>query len=248
MSSAPESFLERFSRFGAAPGVGTYLALFHPRATLFDSGMERPIAVPEIPAHLEAILRIAPDFRMTPMRWRERGGTVFVEASNRATLAGSLATWPSTYCVDLEGDLVIRGRRYYDRRPLFARLDPSLPGLPGEDGADSHRGPLPETEPEALVKRLAQAWAATQPTPPPHHRRLARALPGLRLDLLTWAGDGDLVFVEWQGTADLGGAPLAFGLADRIEPRVPDARAYFDTLALGAALATHGVDAQRETP
>ena len=46
-------FLERFRAFGAQPDVARYLALFHPDATLFDSGMQRPITVPEIPEHIE---------------------------------------------------------------------------------------------------------------------------------------------------------------------------------------------------
>ncbi len=31
-----DGFLTRFRAFGAAPGVDTYLPLFHPDATLFD--------------------------------------------------------------------------------------------------------------------------------------------------------------------------------------------------------------------
>lgn len=123
-------FLERFTRFGRAPSVESYLALFHADATLFDSGMERPITVPEIPEHIEGILKLVPDFRMIPERWRERDGTLFVEASNHATIGPTPARWPSVYCIDLAGDHVIRGRRYYDRRPLFALLNPGLPVLP----------------------------------------------------------------------------------------------------------------------
>ena len=55
-----DRFLERFRAFGAQPDVARYLALFHPDATLFDSGMERPITVPEIPEHIEAILKLVP--------------------------------------------------------------------------------------------------------------------------------------------------------------------------------------------
>ena len=81
-----DRFLERFVAFGAAPAVETYLPLFHPEATLFDAGMAQPIGVEEIPEHLEAILKVLPDLRMTPERWRERDGTVFVEARNEATV------------------------------------------------------------------------------------------------------------------------------------------------------------------
>ena len=62
---------------------------------------------------------------MTPERWRFREPTLFVEAHNRASLAGHAVEWPSVYCIDLVGDQVIRGRRYYDRAPLVAKV---LPG------------------------------------------------------------------------------------------------------------------------
>ena len=41
-------------RSAPQPSVASYLALFHPDATLFDSGMERPITVPEIAEHIGA--------------------------------------------------------------------------------------------------------------------------------------------------------------------------------------------------
>jgi hypothetical protein len=203
-------FLERFRAFGEKPCAATYLPLFHPGATLFDSGMERPLRVPEIPAHIEGVLALVPDFRMVSERWRERGGTVFVEAANRATLGGRSVEWPSVYCVDLAGDRVIRGRRYYDRRPLFALVDPALPALPA----------------------LAPG--------PPDHRLLGRLLPGLSLALEAWAGDDALLFFEWTARAEVAGAPVRIGIVERIDLRAqpaPDARWYFDTLALAARLA-----------
>jgi hypothetical protein len=130
MAADVDGFLERFFAFGAAPSVESYLALFDPHATLFDSGMARPISVPEIPDSIRGVLAVIPDLVMVPERWRERNGTLFVEAGNRATIAGGMVQWRSVYCVDLAGDRVVRGRRYYDRRPLFARLDPSLPSIP----------------------------------------------------------------------------------------------------------------------
>lgn len=124
------TFLERFFRFGAAPCVETYMPLFHPDATLFDDGMERPITVPEIPASITATLALAQGFVMVPERWRVRDRSVFVEARNEATVFGVAAEWRSVYRIDLDGDLVHRGRRYYDRAPLLAALDPSTPALP----------------------------------------------------------------------------------------------------------------------
>jgi hypothetical protein len=124
--AAVDRFLTRFRHFGASPSITSYLDLFHPDATAFDSGRPRPLTVPEIPEHIEGILKLAPDFRMTPERWRFREPTIFVEAHNEATLAGASIEWASVYCIDLLGDQVIRGRRYYDRQPLFARLSPEI--------------------------------------------------------------------------------------------------------------------------
>jgi len=182
-----DRFLERFRAFGARPDVARYLALFHPDATLFDSGMERPITVPEIPEHIEGILKLAPDFRMTPERWRLRGVTIFVEAHNQATLGDRRVEWPSVYVIDLRGDQVIRGRRYYDRRPLVSRVFPGI-------------------------------------------RSDAPATPDLDLELLGWAGDGALRFLEWRARGSVGGKPIAFGIAERLDHGA--ARTYFDTLAL----------------
>lgn len=123
-------FLERFVRFGAAPSVATYLPLFHPDARLFDDGMERPITLSEIPDSITATLALAQGFVMVPERWRARDGVVLVEARNEATIFGTRCCWQSVYRVQLEGDLVIDGRRYYDRAPLLAAFDPATPRLP----------------------------------------------------------------------------------------------------------------------
>ena len=65
---AVASFLARFFRFGAEPGVATYMPLFHPDVALFDDGMERPIRHDEIPASITATLDLAQGFRMVPER------------------------------------------------------------------------------------------------------------------------------------------------------------------------------------
>lgn len=215
-----DGFLARFVAFGAAPGVESYLALFHPDATLFDSGMPRPIRVPEIPEHIEAILRLVPDFRMMPLRWRAREGTLFVEARNQATLAGAVRRWPSVYCIDLEGDRVLRGRRYYDRRPLFAALNPDLPALPAQalrEGGD----PLPTDG---------------GPQAPAFARRLACCVRDLALTPLAFAGDEALRFCEWRVSGRLGGEDVSFGVAERTDLRAANTLAYFDTLALATRL------------
>lgn len=164
---AVASFLERFFRFGAEPGVETSPPLFHPDVTLFDDGMERPVGYEEIPASITATLALAQGFRMVPERWRHRDGVVFVEARNEATILGTPCRWQSVYRVHLDGDRVIDGRRYYDRAPLLATFDPATPRLPSlapeeADGIASPE-PLPCLErgvaPLELVEICARGWA-----------------------------------------------------------------------------------------
>lgn len=222
-----ERFLALFRRFGAAPCVEFYLAFFDPEATLFDSGMPRPITVPEIPEHIEGILKLVPDFEMTPERWRFLEPTLFVEAHNQASFGKELVEWTSVYCIDLRGDRVIRGRRYYDRRPLFARLSPELATKPAFDGG----APLAIDAPVADAEALAAHYAARAA-----ERARSFGIDGLTLELATWAGDASLVFLEWTATGERDGQPLRFGVADRYDladGRVTASRAYFDSLALG---------------
>lgn len=222
-----ERFLALFRRFGAAPCVEFYLAFFDPEATLFDSGMPRPITVPEIPEHIEGILKLVPDFEMTPERWRFREPTIFVEAHNQASFGKELVEWPSVYCIDLRGDRVIRGRRYYDRRPLLARLSPELAAKPAFDGGAPLAIDALVTDAEALAAHCATRAA---------ERARSFGIDGFSMQLATWAGDDSLAFLEWTATGERAGQPLRFGVADRYdltEGRVTESRAYFDSLALG---------------
>jgi len=166
---AVASFLERFFRFGAEPGVESYMPLFHRDVTLFDDGMERPIGYDEIPASITATLALAQGFHMVPERWRHRDGVVFVEARNEATILGTPCRWQSVYRVHLDGDRVIDGRRYYDRAPLLATFDPATPrlpslGPPGQAPEPSSVPPLPCLErgaaPAELVEICARGWSA----------------------------------------------------------------------------------------
>jgi len=228
MSTATEidRFLAKFTHFGAEPSVESYLAFFHPDATLFDSGMQRPIRVSEIPEHIEGILKLAQGFRMTPLRWRFRAPTIFVEAHNRASLAGHAVEWPSVYCIDLVGDQVIRGRRYYDRAPLVAKLAGASGAAPARSlrSLRRNRGIHAPNEIEGI------------PEEPFGIAALRAVAPDLEAKCLTSAGDDTLLFREWelQGTNDR--KALCFGLVDRFDlagGRVKEARAYYDTLALG---------------
>ena len=228
MSTDADRFLERFRAFGTEPGVASYLALFHPDATLFDSGMERPITVPEIPEHIEAILKLAPGFRMTPERWRLRDATIFVEAHNQASLRGHFVEWPSVYVIDLRGDEVIRGRRYYDRRPLVSLVFPAVRSEPPFVFALPAAPPLArDGDPETFVRTRADSLKSF-PRSEPRASGEVRAL-----ELLAWAGDAALLFLEWRARGRVGDEPVAFGVAECLEPGV--CRAYFDTLALEPA-------------
>jgi hypothetical protein len=228
MASDADRFLDRFRCFGAEPSVATYLALFHPEATLFDSGMERPITVPEIPEHIEAILKLAQDFRMTPERWRLRGVTIFVEAHNEATLGGGRIEWPSVYGIDLRGDQVIRGRRYYDRRPLVSRVFPGVSAEPPFAFAMPSAPPFAASRDIDAFVRTRIESLKTFPRSEPNASGEVH-----ELDLLAWAGDGTLLFLEWRARGRAGGKPIEFGIAERIDRG--GVRAYFDTLAWGAA-------------
>jgi ketosteroid isomerase-like protein len=162
------SFLVRFRRFGAEPAVATYMPLFHPDVALFDDGMERPIGYDEIPASITATLDLAQAFRMVPERWRHRGGVIFVEARNEATILGTPCRWQSVYRVRVARDRVIDGRRYYDRAPLLAAFDPAAPRLVsvatprGDDHDDDGLRPRPCLDrgvtAAELVELCDRAW------------------------------------------------------------------------------------------
>jgi limonene-1,2-epoxide hydrolase len=181
-------FLKRFERFGSEPSVESYLALFHPEALLFDDGMERPIGVAEIPAHIAGVLTLVKGFRMTPERWRARGDVVMVEAHNRGEVAGRPVSWRAVYRIELDGALVRNGRRYFDRAALLAVLDPNTPSVaprlaPAPEDAAPRAGALAgrATSPEALVAACAQAWASGRPAAIAEHFREDGSLhaPGL---------------------------------------------------------------------
>lgn len=164
--TASDVFLERFTRFGASASVETYHALFHRDAELFDDGMERPLRYHEIPEHIAGVLALLPGFRMVPERWRTNAPVVMVEAQNEARLGGSPVSWRAVYRIVLEGDLVRRGRRYFDRAPMLRRLDPATPAFVWPAGDVDATPPLSFSversleKPAALVESLARAWAS----------------------------------------------------------------------------------------
>jgi limonene-1,2-epoxide hydrolase len=210
------AFLKRFERFGSQPSVETYLALFHSEALLFDDGMERPIGVAEIPAHISGVLALVKGFRMRPERWRARGPVVMVEAHNAGEVSGKPVSWRAVYRIELDGSLVKNGRRYFDRAPLLVALDPSTPSVaprlapePGDTAPPSGALASSSASPEQLVTACADAWKSGRPAAVAELFREDGALhaPGLTRPL----GGGEIGAYYRRLHALLGGA--------RLEPR-----------------------------
>ncbi|MFN0089190.1 MAG: nuclear transport factor 2 family protein [Acidimicrobiales bacterium] len=136
-----DGFLERFLRWGAAPTVEGYVALFHADATLRDPGGDEPLTGPAIRRSIESVLAAMADFRLTPVRIGRSEDTVFVEATNTGTLAGNPLRWEAVYCIGVRGGHVARGRRYYDRAALYGPLLPTVVEEPRADAGAIHLEP-----------------------------------------------------------------------------------------------------------
>src|SRR5262245_11126068 len=166
-----EQWVEQFRGFGEQPSASRYVALFDPEGTVFDYGMERPLKVKEMAPHMEAILKLMPDLHITVARWRAQADTVFVEAHNTATVGGQKMLWDAVYCVTLREGRVIRGRRYYDRAPLLARMAPAFPAMPPYDPVIDRdieqgtgtKGAEPGDSPAEFLERYGRLWQNPQP-------------------------------------------------------------------------------------
>jgi ketosteroid isomerase-like protein len=214
-------WVEQFMEFGAQPSPSRYVALFDPEGTVFDSGMERPLKVAEMAPHMEGILKLMPDLRITVNRWRARDHTVFVDAQNSATVAGRKILWDAVYCVTLRGGRVIRGRRYYDRAPLLARVHPALPSMPlyepvidqELDQVTAAGVSAPGLSPAEFLEQYARLWHNPAPRQfaafyHPHGRMLnpdmvrplrRPEIPGYYTFLLSAIPDLRLEQLDWAG-------------------------------------------------
>ena len=123
----PETFLTRFRRFGATPAPVLYEDLFDPEeGTVLHPGMKEPLHGREVGAYMERVLLTLPGFGFEILTTAVEGDTLFVEARNRADLGGETVVWNTVYCLTLRGSRVLRGRAYFDRIPLMARLFPTV--------------------------------------------------------------------------------------------------------------------------
>jgi ketosteroid isomerase-like protein len=109
-----QTYLEKFTAWGAGPTIDGYLALFDPEATLQHPGMAQPISGEDIRTFITRGLNSATDYRLVPINWAARGDTLFIEARQSARIAGREVIWPAALCLGLRGDRVLRGRAYYD--------------------------------------------------------------------------------------------------------------------------------------
>lgn len=262
------SWMEKYTKWGAQPSAAGYVDLFAPAGTLYDSESGRPLPREELGAHMERVLERVPDLRLEPLRWRANGSTVFVEARNSGTIGGTFIEWPSVYGLTLDEDGVARGRRYYDRVPLLSHVVSDLPAAPSyEPRSDpALEGPEdgPATDLAGFVEQYQALWKSPVPRRfaefyasdgrminPGMERSLRRAeipgyyefvlalAPDLSMELLAWAGDEDLVFMEWQGTGTVAGRSLELPVVDRfdrLDGRVTHGQAYFDSSILLAHL------------
>lgn len=231
MNTNVAHWFERFAAFGRAPDPDSYAAVFHPEGEVADAGMTMPTPASQVREAITHVLRLMPDLRIDMRRYRVRGSAVFVEAANRGTINGTPVAWNAVYRVHLRDGGVYRGRRFYDQATVFRALRPDmgwLPSLPLATG----------TTPVAYADIVSGApvaalFAADATIETPDQRRLltpadlVHHLAGAPFRTVDWAGDGTLMFIEWQRGDLLG--------ADRLElreGRIVSMHRYFDTLGL----------------
>jgi len=117
-------FVDAFERAWQDP-IGLFADLFHRDGTLFQQGMDRPIAKNEITAHVTAIRALMPDQGVTVNRWAARQNDVFIEWTTSATFRGQEVSWDGASRFTLLDGLVLEEIAYFDTAPLRTALDPS---------------------------------------------------------------------------------------------------------------------------
>jgi limonene-1,2-epoxide hydrolase len=123
-----ERFLERFRAFGRDPSPESYEQLFDPEeGTVLHPGMTEPLPRSQVGKYIAGVLSTLKEFRFEITASCAAGDRVFAEARNSAIVGGERVEWDSVYSIVLRGDRVLRGRAYFDRIPVLARLAPALP-------------------------------------------------------------------------------------------------------------------------
>ncbi len=224
-------WFDLFRAFGQAPSPDSYAAVFHPEGEVADAGMTTPTPASQVREAIAHVLRLMPDLAIDMRRHRSRGSTVFVEADNRGTINGTQVAWGATYRVHLRDGGVHRGRRFYDQATLFRALRPDMGWLPQFPANQS--GVAPAYADLVSGAPVSAPFAADATIEAPDQRRpLAPAdivvhLAGSPFQMIDWAGDNTLMFVEWR-CGDL----LGVDRLDLSDDRIVAMRRYFDTLGL----------------
>jgi len=231
MTDEARLWFEKFRAFGRAPSPDSYVAVFHPDGEVADAGMAAATPASQVREAIAHVLRLMPDLCIDMKRYRARGDAVFVEAANRGTINGTAVAWDAVYRVHLRDGGVLRGRRFYDQATLFRALRPDmgwLPELPPAAAAGEVR--YRDLVPGAPVDL---AFAAQARIGAPDQRRqlrpadLPRHLAGAPFELVDWAGDDSLVFIEWR-RGDL----LGVDRLDIARGQIVSMQRNFDTLGL----------------
>ena len=170
-----EIFLAKYRIFGQRPTRENHAALFADDATICHPGMAKPMPSKEYVEFLAEALKRLPDFHLIPIHWAVNGDTIFVEARNTATVDGRAIEWPAIYVVTLRGELVIRGRPYYDRTEALMHFEPALAsGHPNAHvtvlrDADQHGSSSSDSEAYALevYRKIVEPYAENAENPDP---------------------------------------------------------------------------------
>ncbi|HSI02017.1 MAG TPA: nuclear transport factor 2 family protein [Reyranella sp.] len=231
MASDASRWFELFKAFGRAPTPDSYAAVFHPEGEVADAGMPTPTPASQVREAIAHVLRLMPDLQIDMKRYRARGDAVFVEAMNSGTINGTRVAWDAVYRVHLKDGLVHRGRRFYDQATLFRALRPDMSWLPQMPASSRTFSGLyddlvcnaPFYLPFArhATIRVPDQQRTLRPEDLRHH------LEGGPLEMVDWAGDDTLAFVEWRRGDLLG--------VDRLEiggNAIVMLQRYFDTLGM----------------
>ena len=121
-----EIFLDKYRTFGQKPTRENHARLFAHDATIFHPGIAQPMPAVHYVDFIAGALKRLPDFHLIPIHWAVNGDTIFVEARNTANVNGRPIEWPAIYVITLRGEMVVRGRPYYDRSEALMPFEPAL--------------------------------------------------------------------------------------------------------------------------